>query len=131
MAEIEIILPTVQYGNVKAKFTPEEFGLSPTDQLVDPTALGVAVAVYLNLFAQGFKAGSQMDVSAPVAASQHDDMVKAHEILAKGLGGVTEIDEQDPEGPGEAPWNSTVDAKPKPWESGEAAPKAAVVSSEW
>lgn len=95
MAEIEITLPTVQYGNVKAKFSPEEFGLQPTDQLVDPTALGIAVAVYLNLFTQGFKAGSQMDVSAPQGASQGVTEAQAQRYLDEGLGGVTEVSVED------------------------------------
>lgn len=147
MAEIEITLPTVQYGNVKAKFSPEEFGLAPTDQLVDPTALGIAAAIYLNLFTQGFKVGASMDVTAspseatgaPVSASKEAAAREAQRLLDEGLGGVTELPGDGPENmhgdpapldPKSPPWNSTVDAKPKPWETEATAPKA-VVTSEW
>lgn len=137
MAEIEITLPTVAYGNVRARFSPEEFGLQPTDQLVDPTALGIAVAVYLNLFTQGFKTGSQMDVSAPVSASQEapgpkartinevlsdedvDTVAEAQAILDKELGGVTEVPDDGADVEAKVPWESKVDAKPKPWEADE------------
>lgn len=148
MAEIEITLPTVQYGNVRARFSPEEFGLQPTDQLVDPTALGIAVAVYLNLFTQGFKAGSQMDVSAPVSAPQGalgpeprtidevlsdedvDTVAEAQAILDKGLGGVTEVSAAEAETTTQsAPWTEKVDAPKKPWETEVTAP--AVLDASW
>src|SRR5438093_8673117 len=72
MAEIEFLLPTVQYGNVKVRATPEELGI---DSVQDAGALGVAAAVYLNLFTQGFKVGTQIDVDyeathAPESASE-------------------------------------------------------------
>lgn len=156
MAEIEITLPTVQYGNVKARFSPEEFGLTPTDQLVDPSALGMAAAVYLNLFIQGFKAGSEMDVEAPQAASQQpprtisqvmsdedvDTEAEAAAIIKKELGAteipvgavydhapddvVNDLESDD------APWNKTsaADVKPKPWEAGASAP-AKVAEIDW
>jgi hypothetical protein len=131
MAEIEITLPTVQYGNVKIRATPEELGIpdiSSADQL------GIVTAIYLNLFTQGFKVGSTMDVSAPQGASQSevdqviDETLKAAQIIAEGLGGATEVEYQ---GTAEgqraavetetttqsAPWTETVvDAPKKPWE---------------
>ena len=141
MAEIEITLPTVQYGNVKIKATPEELGVD----VASPAAVGTATAVYLNLFTQGFKLGASMDVSAspteglkaPLAAEQSevdrviDETLKAAQILADGLGGVTEVPDESTykslddqadtmvKSEGEAPWNQkpAVDAKPKPWQS--------------
>lgn len=124
MAEIEITLPTVQYGNVKVRVTPEEFGLQYG--IDNPYALGMGAATYLNLFTQGFKEGATMDVSAPVGASKEaasGDPQAAADRLADGrsprtvdeanemarqvieneLGPTTEVDGQGPEGPGEGP----------------------------
>ncbi|HEY6021276.1 MAG TPA: hypothetical protein VIY48_15645 [Candidatus Paceibacterota bacterium] len=115
MAKIETTLPTVQYGNVKVTFTPEELGVD----ISDAAAIGVATAVYLNLFTQGFKAGSQMDVSAPVSASQEAPEEKAQAMLDEGLGGVTELPEDGDDVEAKAPWEAKVDAKPKPWETDE------------
>lgn len=135
MAEIEITLPTVQYGNVKVRATPEELGVD----ISSPAAVGTATAIYLNLFTQGFKVGASMDVtaspteglSAPVSASQHDDMVKAHELLDEGLGGVTEVPDEVSEVSSKAPWTEKVDAPKKPWETdGVPAPKP-VVDEGW
>jgi len=102
MSEIEITLPTVQYGNVKVRATPEELGLHGID---DAYELGAATAVYLNLFTQGYKVGSAMDVTAPLSASQSEpeqssqDEEIAHEkavqALSEGLGGVTELPEHE------------------------------------
>lgn len=141
MSEIEITLPTVQYGNVKIRATPEELGLN---DISDSYELGVAAAVYLNLFSQGFKYGAALDVDAPqkpsaapqgAAQSEEtrtpDEVEKAAQILADGLGGVTEVTsekaEQDAadiraqhqaEAAGKAPWDAKVEApKPKPWQS--------------
>lgn len=122
MAEIEITLPTVQYGNVKVKATPEELGVD----IASPAAVGTATAIYLNLFTQGFKVGASMDVTAsptegltaPQGAAQSevdrviDETVKAAQILADGLGGATEVDDDA------APWDKpAVDAPAKPWET--------------
>lgn len=124
MAEIEITLPTVQYGNVKVRATPEELGL---DTIADAPDLGVWAATYLNLFSQGFKVGAAMDVDAHLGASQEAPEEKAQELLNEGLGGVTEL----PEGESAAPWDApAVDANPKPWETGETAPKA-VITEGW
>jgi hypothetical protein len=136
MAEIEIILPTVQYGNVKVKATPEELGLS---SIGDSHALGVATAVYLNLFSQGFKVGASMDVVPGLQeTSQGVSEAQAQRYLDEGLGGVTELPEDGPDGAGvdgdgAAPWDKPqVDGKPKPWESGSAAPAdKPVVDSDW
>lgn len=136
MAEIEITLPTVAYANVKVTFSPEELGVD----ISDAAAIGVATAVYLNLFTQGFKEGAKMDVSAPVSASEegYEELAQANaqELLDEGLGGVTEISEDGDdiiadnlEAEARAPWNSKVDAKPKPWETEATAP--AVVSEDW
>lgn len=67
MAEIEITLPTVQYGNVKVRATPEELGLQ---SVADGYDLGVAAAVYLNVFAQGFKKGASLDLNDPREPAQ-------------------------------------------------------------
>lgn len=141
MAEIEITLPTVQYGNVKIRATPEELGVN---DISDSYGLGVATAVYLNLFQQGFKHGATMDVSvsdrvatpekaasqpstAPQGAAQSevdrviDETVKAAQILAEGLGGATEVADDA------APWDKPAAAAPaKPWENMDAAPGPAL-----
>lgn len=131
MAEIEIILPTVQFGNVKVRATPEELGLK---DIADGYSLGVAAAVYLNVFSQGFKKGASLDVDPHPAASQDAGEAQAQELLNEGLGGVTELpeDPEDVDGDLDAPWSRTpaVDAKPKPWEKSgkpEAAPKVATI----
>ena len=159
MAEIEITLPTVQYGNVKVRATPEELGL---DSVGDAAALGVAAAVYLTTFTLGFKRGAQIDVdiddsmahvgsgpyktvSAPQGASQEVSEAQAQRYLDEGLGGVTEVSEDDEYDSAteakeaaqartsDAPWDNKVDAKPKPWETGEQAPAAPAVKldSSW
>lgn len=130
MAEIEITLPTVQYGNVRLRATPEELGIP---DISNADQLGIVTAIYLNLFTQGFKTGAQMDVSAPQAPSQSevdqviDETLKAAQIIAEGLDGATEVEYQ---GTAEgqqaaveaetttqsAPWTETVDAPKKPWE---------------
>lgn len=133
MAEIEITLPTVQYGNVKLRLSEQEAGIS----FADPDVLGDWAAVYINLFTQGFKKGSARDVGAPVSASQEAPEEKAKELLNEGLGGVTEVSEgplnmhpnDGPEESDDAPWKQKVDAKKKPWEAGETAPKA--VTEDW
>lgn len=146
MAEIEITLPTVQYGNVRVRVTPEEFGLQYG--IDNPYALGMGAATYLNLFTQGFKEGATMDVSAPVGASKEaapGDPQAAADRLADGrsprtvdeanemarqvieneLGPTTEVETEIEttsviEASGIAPWDDSdlkVDAKPKPWET--------------
>lgn len=136
MAEIEITLPTVQYGNVKVRATPEEFGF----ELDEPGAFGYALAIYQTTFTLGFKDGSQVDVMAPVAASYSEPTEEAVNLLASGLGGVSKVEEhedvdtiQGSHASGlepEAPWNRKVDAKPKPWETS-ATGKAPVVTADW
>jgi hypothetical protein len=133
MAEVELTLPTVQFGNVKVRATPEEMGL---ESIADSHALGVATAVYLNLFQQGFKVGSQVDVTAPSGASQESEVSQAQELLDKGLGGVTEVPEEvvthvdtGLDYPAAAPWTEpAVDVKPKPWETGTSTPDKAVAA---
>lgn len=139
MAEIEITLPTVQYGNVKVRATPEELGV----ELSSPAAVGTATAIYLNLFTQGFKLGASMDVtaspteglSAPVGASQEaapgnpqaaaerladgrsprtvdeaNEMAK--QIIENELGGVTEV----PDGPlNQHPNDGPEESDDAPW----------------
>lgn len=147
MAKIETTLPTVQFGNVKVTFSPEELGLS---DISDSHALGVAAAVYLSLFTQGFKVGASMEVvpglqevsqkatSAPVGGVQGLDEVRALALLDEGLGGVTEVPEDEYDSASEAkaatqertaPWTEpAVDAKPKPWETENLPPEAVVTS---
>lgn len=132
MAEIELTLPTVQYGNVKVRATPEELGVD----IASPAAVGTATAIYLNLFTQGFKVGASMDVtaspteglSAPQGAPQEEAEPTVQELLNEGLGGVTEV-------PGDAPpWDKpAVDAPAKPWET-DSKPVQSVselISDEW
>lgn len=128
MAEIEITLPTVQYGNVKVRATPEELGVD----IASPAAVGTATAIYLNLFTQGFKVGASMDVTAspteglkaPQGAPEGEAGPSAQELLDEGLGGVTELSEGEAtsvvEASGIAPWDDgdlKVDAPAKPWET--------------
>lgn len=139
MSEIEITLPTVQYGNVKVRATPEELGVD----IASPAAVGTATAIYLNLFLQGWATGSSMDVtaspaeglSAPQGAAQNDRVSqaiaevvadeKAIRALDEGLGGATEVDEYDSATEAKeqwqdtdyAPWDQKVAAQPKPWET--------------
>jgi len=136
MAEIEITLPTVQYGNIKITATPEEWGL---ETIADAPDVGVWAATYLNLFTQGFKVGAAMDVDAHLGASQGVTEAQAQRYLDEGLGGVTEVEEHGSADEAKeatrartagAPWDQKVDAKPKPWESGSAAPAAKPVIDE-
>lgn len=137
MAEIMTTLPTVAYGNVKVTFTPEEMGINDVS---DAYELGVAAAVYLNLFSQGFKYGATLDVDAPQSPSAApqgaeqseetrtpDEVEKAAQILADGLDGVTEVGEEEFEAKaqaaeaemgGKAPWDAKVEVPKKPWQSG-------------
>lgn len=142
MAEIEITLPTVQYGNVKVRATPEELGVN---DISDSYELGVAAAVYLNLFQQGFKHGATLDVTAPQGAEQSESeevfagavataQEEAQRLLSEGLGGATEVDEYDSateakeaaqaRTAGAAPWDQKVDAPAKPWETSGGSPAA-------
>ena len=150
MAEIEFLLPTVQYGNLKVRATPEELGLD----LTDAAGLGATYAVYLNAFTQGFKQGSQIDVTVDIKAVQQGAQAPAEPppgdpqaaadrvandqpprtvdeanamalaVIKQELGAtVVEDDtsEVSDDGENDAPWNkktSTVDTKPKPWETG-------------
>lgn len=123
MAEIEITLPTVQYGNVKVRATPEELGLA---SLADAYDVGIASAVYLNVFTQGFKKGATLDVAERGEPQQGVTEEQAQRCLNEGLGGVTEVDGQE----SPAPWEAKVDAKPKPWENGSAAPATKPVIDE-
>ena len=137
MSEIEITLPTVQYGNVKIRATPEELGVN---DISDSYELGVAAAVYLNLFSQGFKYGATLDVDAPQSPSAApqgaeqseetrtpDEVERAAQILADGLDGVTEVDEEG--AAPAAPWDAKVEAPKKPWETSVTAP--AVLDAAW
>jgi len=143
VAEIEITLPTVQYGNVKVRATPEELGLESAG---DAAALGAAAAIYLNLFQQGFKHGAAMDVDANLGDVQAVSVSRAHHLLNEGLGGVTEVPEdvavtdvgddfaKDEESPYPndgitPPWEKPeVDTKRKPWETENLPPEAVVTA---
>jgi len=118
VAEIEITLPTVQFGNIKLRLSPEEAGLG----IDDPDLLGDWAAVYINLFTQGFKKGAARDVGAPVTASQEaaepegqEDadapQADAEALLKDGLG-ATVVSEEP------APWKQEIAPKKKPWETG-------------
>lgn len=129
MAKIEITLPTVQYGNAKVSGEFEEFGLDATS----PHDVGVAVAVFLNLFTQGFQAGSKIDVG-PLTFKDADDAdaVAAHEIASQL--GATEVDDsaEDVRTGDEytAPWKQKPKASVKEWERVEKDP-APAVDDEW
>lgn len=117
MAEIEITLPTVQYGNIKITATPEEWGL---ETIADAPDVGVWAATYLNLFAQGFKHGSTLDVDAHLGASQPVTEEQAQRYLDEGLGGVTAVENKEsPTDQAGAPWDRPAPAVSKPWENPE------------
>lgn len=133
MAEIEFTIPTIQYGNVKLRGTPEEFGV----ELAAAGSIGEMVAVYTNLFTQGFRVGSERDVeyngsaaSAPAPEPEDDDLT-ATRIIQGQLGSTTVIEHTDSEPSAddgttsELPWEGEVKAAPKPWEN-QGAPKAPV-----
>lgn len=141
LSEIEIILPTIQYGNVKITATPEEWGL---ETIADAPDVGVWAATYLNLFQQGFKHGATLDVDAHLGAPEpptteqlYEDAEDAIKALDEGLGGVTEVDEYDSateakDGPEPAPWEKpAVDSKPKPWESKTQTKPSVKLDSDW
>lgn len=126
MAEIEILLPTVQYGNVRLRGTPEEFGV----ELASPGTIGEMVAVYTNLFTQGFKAGSLRDVEYLGTArfdgnneGTTDVDMTARATIQSELGATVVNTE-------EVPWEGEVEAKPKPWENKGAPPKGAAKVAE-
>lgn len=124
MAEIVITLPTIQYGNIKITATPEEWGL---DTIADAPDVGVWAATYLNLFTQGFKHGSTLDVDAHLGASRGVTEAQAQRMLDEGLGGVTEVeDEESPTGQAGAPWNRPAAEVKKPWETGTSTPDKVV-----
>lgn len=124
MAEIEITLPTIQYGNIKITATPEEWGL---DTIADAPDVGVWAATYLNLFTQGFKHGSTLDVDAHLGASQGVTEAQAQRMLDEGLGGVTEVEnEESPTDQAGAPWDRPAAEVKKPWETGTSTPDKVV-----
>lgn len=142
MAEIIYRIPSaIPYAYV-------EVHVKDISALPDPVMLAAQYAAYYDAYSKeekaaiqralkaspgrgpGVHSGPKEAADAPQAASQDQDMVKAHEILAEGLGGVTEVpdestykslDEQADamiKSGGDAPWNKPVaEAKPKPWES--------------
>jgi hypothetical protein len=133
VAEIEFTLPTIQYGNVKVRATPEELGIA---DMSDGSAVGIAYAVYLNLFTQGFRHGTTLDVDAPLGTSQEtpppgdpeeaarrvregekprtvdEANAMATEVIKQELG-ATVVDEELP------PWKRQQQAAAKPWEVGD------------
>lgn len=81
MAEIEITLPTVTYGNVKVRLNPQELGADVSDA----AAIGAATAVYLNLFTQGWKQGAALDVTAEVHVGKPKEEYPTREQINKAL----------------------------------------------
>jgi hypothetical protein len=118
MAEIEITLPTIQYGNIKITATPEEWGL---ESIADAPDVGVWAATYLNLFQQGFQHGAQVGVYVHLGGSQPVTEEQARRYLDEGLGGTTEVEnEESPTDQAGAPWDRPAPAVSKPWENPEA-----------
>lgn len=133
MAEIEITLPTVQYGNVRVRATPEELGLA---SLADAYDVGIASAVYLNVFTQGFKKGATLDVADRGEPDPRDavgDPVAAAQRHIESELGATKVDEYDSATEAreaaqartaDAPWDKPAPEVKKPWEQGESKPSA-------
>lgn len=69
MAEIEFTIPTVQYGNLKVRATPEELGI---DNL-DAYSVGVSAAAWLNLATQGFEYGKTLDLVPDHVTGQYQE----------------------------------------------------------
>lgn len=129
MAEIEILLPSVQFGNVKVRATPEEFGVD----VADAAAIGAMAAVYLNAFKQGYQQGSAVDVTVDVHVSVPSVKVTENEAqaavqeLQRQLGATVvseedtlpepDVPDDEPEENDNIPWNREVAAKAKPWEN--------------
>lgn len=131
MAEIEFLLPTVQYGNVKVRATPEELGLPG---VADAATLGTVAAVYLNAFQQGFKRGADIDVDIDDPTTDLSEHTTAVDQIRNDLG-ATVVEENDTsevsdDGVNDAPWNKTPTAAvSKPWE--QSAKPTEVASIEW
>lgn len=117
MAEIIYRIPsrTIQYGYVEIKFHADEF----PDAAMD-------AAHYVN-YVYAFQKEEQASVdrlakgpSAPQGASEEAVEEKARELLDEGLGGVTELPEEDARDDvaraESAPWAQKVEPKAKPWE---------------
>jgi hypothetical protein len=59
MAEVEFTIPTVQYGNIKIRMTPQEL----RENVAAPYDIGVAAMVWLSLATQGFEYGKTLDIA--------------------------------------------------------------------
>jgi hypothetical protein len=136
MAEITYRIPsrTVQYGYVEVKRNWSD------DEPTDPEMLAAAYVSYVYAFQKEEEAtvrriqdGVQEASEAALAASQPevdhlvDPVDKAAQMLAEGLGGATEIEDElgfpSGEAPvsiqadGTAPWKQEVATPKKPWET--------------
>lgn len=137
MAEMIFRIPSkaVQYGYVEIPFT--------FDSAPDAEMLAAHYVNYVYAFQKAEQdaiKAIQMDVSAPVAASQEASeesfqgavetaQREAQRLLSEGLGGVTEVPEGEALDVGDdfakdhpgAPWDKPqVDTPRKPWETGSA-----------
>lgn len=132
MAEVTFRIPSkaVQYGYV------ERLVLLPDD--ASPELVASTYVNYVYAFQKEEQAAIkrlQEGVSAPQGADPGQQVLDAVKALDEGLGGVTEVDGQDPEGPGQEaskPWDKPAEAKQKPWEAApQAAPKVVDLGDGW
>jgi hypothetical protein len=148
MAEITYRIPsrTVQYGYVEVKRNWSD------DEPTDPEMLAAAYVSYVYAFQKEEEAtvrriqdGVQEASEAPLAASQPevdhpvDPVDKAAQMIAEGLGGATEIEEDTSairenieETTGvTAPWKQEVATPKKPWETETGASMTALGQADW
>lgn len=133
MAEITYRIPSkaVQYGYVEVTRNWSD------DEPTDPEMLAAAYINYVYAFQKEeqaaisrLKDAPQKPSAAPQGAEQSEvdraigETLKAAQVLADGLGGVTKVgeedvhpEESDPEETGKAPWDAKVKAKAKPWQT--------------
>lgn len=117
MAEIELTIPTVQYGNVKIRATPEELGLKG----LDPYTTGMMAGTWLVLATMGFEESKKLDLDphaefkAEVTGQYQESPEEPHPItevspeeaeeIIKTLGATTV-----------EPWTKTQPQAKKAWE---------------
>lgn len=124
MADVTFRIPSkaVTYGYIEV--------LVPASPEATPEMLAARYVNYVYAFQKEEQAALkrlQEATEAPVAASQEAEAAihqEAVDRLSEGLS-ATVVSEE------EAPWKNEVASKPKPWETGTAALKAADLGDDW
>lgn len=108
MAEIELTIPTVQYGNVKIRATPEELGLKG----LDPYTTGMMAGTWLVLATMGFEESKKLDLDphaefkAEVTGQYQESSEDPEALIERVLGPTTTVE----------PWTKTQPQAKKAWE---------------